>query len=218
LLDDRRVGAPPPRSDEPSRERPLRLLYIGSHNAQRRLEFVYEAVCAAGRQGIPVEFVSVGATEEERERLVRFPWVEQAFRDGLLQILPQFPRRALVPFFASADIGVCTIPPTPAYTESSPTKLAEYLGAGLPVLATLGIPSQEQWIRESGAGRLVPFSATGIGEGIAWFWRQRSELPQMRRSALAFARGKLRYEYYVPVLSELVHLPARDPGVRKAAA
>lgn len=42
-------------------------------------------------------------------------------------------------FLAAADIGISFIRPTPSKASSSPTKIGEYLAAGLPVVATSGV-------------------------------------------------------------------------------
>jgi glycosyltransferase involved in cell wall biosynthesis len=42
-------------------------------------------------------------------------------------------------YLAAADFGICFIRPTPSKASSSPTKIGEFLGAGLPVVCTSGV-------------------------------------------------------------------------------
>jgi glycosyltransferase involved in cell wall biosynthesis len=42
-------------------------------------------------------------------------------------------------YLAAADFGLSFIAPAPSKASSSPTKIGEYLGAGLPVLSTAGV-------------------------------------------------------------------------------
>jgi glycosyltransferase involved in cell wall biosynthesis len=42
-------------------------------------------------------------------------------------------------YLAAADFGICFIRPTPSKASSSPTKVGEYLAAGLPVVSTAGV-------------------------------------------------------------------------------
>jgi glycosyltransferase involved in cell wall biosynthesis len=42
-------------------------------------------------------------------------------------------------YLAAADFGISFIAPTPSKVSSSPTKIGEYLGAGLPVVCTAGV-------------------------------------------------------------------------------
>jgi glycosyltransferase involved in cell wall biosynthesis len=49
------------------------------------------------------------------------------------------PPEELGRYLAAADFGISFIRPTPSKVSSSPTKIGEYLGAGLPVVSTSGI-------------------------------------------------------------------------------
>jgi glycosyltransferase involved in cell wall biosynthesis len=42
-------------------------------------------------------------------------------------------------YLAVADFGICFIRPSPSKASSSPTKVGEYLAAGLPVVSTVGV-------------------------------------------------------------------------------
>jgi glycosyltransferase involved in cell wall biosynthesis len=49
-------------------------------------------------------------------------------------------------YLAAADFGISFIAPAPSKASSSPTKIGEYLGAGLPVLSTAGVGDLDQLI------------------------------------------------------------------------
>lgn len=49
------------------------------------------------------------------------------------------PPERVAEFLAAADVGIAFIRPTPSKASSSPTKIGEYLGAGLPVVCTAGV-------------------------------------------------------------------------------
>jgi glycosyltransferase involved in cell wall biosynthesis len=49
-------------------------------------------------------------------------------------------------YLAAADFGISFIRPSPSKVSSSPTKVAEYLGAGLPVVSTSGVGDLDQLI------------------------------------------------------------------------
>jgi glycosyltransferase involved in cell wall biosynthesis len=57
-------------------------------------------------------------------------------------------------YLAAADFGVCFVAPTPSKVSSSPTKVGEYLAAGLPVLATAGVGDLDRLINPA-VGALV---------------------------------------------------------------
>lgn len=55
-------------------------------------------------------------------------------------------------YLAAADFGICFIRPAPSKASSSPTKVGEYLGAGLPVACTSGVGDLDALIaRDVGA-------------------------------------------------------------------
>jgi glycosyltransferase involved in cell wall biosynthesis len=59
-------------------------------------------------------------------------------RDGEFTIASAPPDR-LPRYLAAADFGISFIRPDPSKASSSPTKVGEYLGAGLPVVCTTGV-------------------------------------------------------------------------------
>jgi glycosyltransferase involved in cell wall biosynthesis len=56
---------------------------------------------------------------------------------------------------AAADFAISFVAPLPSKRASSPTKLGEYLAAGLPVVATAGVGAMDEPIRRARAGVLV---------------------------------------------------------------
>ena len=56
------------------------------------------------------------------------------------------PPEKLGSYLAAADFGISFIRPAPSKASSSPTKIGEYLGAGLPVLATAGVGDLDRMI------------------------------------------------------------------------
>src|SRR2546423_6998063 len=63
-------------------------------------------------------------------------------------------------YLAAADVGLCFIRPCLSKIASSPTKLGEYLAAGLPVMSGPGIGDVDEILSADGVGVLLPeFSA-----------------------------------------------------------
>lgn len=58
-------------------------------------------------------------------------------------------------YAAAADVGLCFVRPTYAKAASSPTKVAEYLASGLPVVVTAGVGDLDAQVGGSGVGVLV---------------------------------------------------------------
>ena len=60
---------------------------------------------------------------------------------------------------AAADFAISFVAPMPSKRASSPTKIGEYLGAGLPVVAPAGVGALDAEIAAAGAGVLVDWTA-----------------------------------------------------------
>jgi glycosyltransferase involved in cell wall biosynthesis len=56
---------------------------------------------------------------------------------------------------AAADLAISFIEPKPSKVASSPTKLGEYLAAGLPVVSTAGVGALDQPLLDASAGVLI---------------------------------------------------------------
>ncbi len=193
-----RVAAVPP---EPA-ARPLQVVYTGSHRADRRLETVLAGIVRAVGEGAALQAHFIGATPAEAERLRRVPGVEALIASGHLRLRPPMPRPELVAALPAFDLGLSLIPPTPIFREASPTKLTEYLGAALPVLASEGIPLQETITRDSGAGTLVPFDTAAITRALHQHATESPEQRHQRRhNALDHARTHLDYTTHLPALT-----------------
>lgn len=58
-------------------------------------------------------------------------------------------------YLAAADLGISFIRPSPSKISSSPTKIGEYLGAGLPVVSSSGVGDCDEILSQSRCGVLV---------------------------------------------------------------
>jgi glycosyltransferase involved in cell wall biosynthesis len=182
----------------------VRFLYAGTHKAIRRLDVVLKGIVEAVKQGVDAEFVFLGATSEEMERFGQLPGVKALQEKGILVFAPPIPRAEMSITMSKFDVGLSVIPPSDIYIESAPTKLAEYMGAGLAVLASSGIDWQERMVRKSGAGELVDFQDASIAEGIRKLCEDREVLSKKQAFALEFAGRELRYEAFLPAMLRLL--------------
>lgn len=179
-------------------------VYIGTHSASRELDVVLEAVVKSFEQNINAEFLFVGGKSEEIEELLRVPGVQNLVSNGVLKFEPHVSRSEIPEILAICDVGLSLIPPNPIFREASPTKLAEYMSAGLAVLASRGVPMQEQFVKESLGGLLVDWSVDSIVDGIVRFCGDKIGLKTMKSNALVYASTELKYEKYVPILLRLI--------------
>jgi glycosyltransferase involved in cell wall biosynthesis len=192
----------------PNRHRPCECVYIGAHDPARRLDVVLAGVGQAIDRGVELRVTLIGGQPRDCERLRRQPGVAALEAAGHVRFLPPMPRHDLLTRLSGFDVGLSLIPPTAVYREASPTKLTEYLGAGLAVLASAGIPLQSQFVRRAGAGELVAFEPGAIAEGLACLAQEPAATHRQRREAgRAFAMQQLRYQNYGDGLSRWLDRP-----------
>ena len=66
---------------------------------------------------------------------------------------------------AAADFAISFVAPMPSKRASSPTKIGEYLAAGLPVVAPAGVGALDAKIAAAAAGVLVDWTARDYPSG-----------------------------------------------------
>jgi len=94
-------------------------------------------------------------------------------------------------YLAAADIGLSFVRPCFSKISSSPTKIGEYLAAGLPVVSTAGIGDVDALLRDNRVGALVEDLSTAGYEATVAALRELRADPEIRRRCAATARENL---------------------------
>lgn len=131
----------------PLRERPPVVAYIGAITRARGAE---EMIRAAGLLPAGAELHLAGTPYPSTlpEDLAALPgaartrWLGHADRDGVAQLL------------ASARVGLVVLHDTPQYRDAYPTKLFEYMAAGVPSVVS-DLPLWRQMVESAECGLLV---------------------------------------------------------------
>jgi glycosyltransferase involved in cell wall biosynthesis len=101
---------------------------------------------------------------------------------------------ALWRLMADAKVGVVTLHPTPAFIESMPMKLFEYMALGLPVVAS-DFPGWRAIVESSRCGLLVdPLDADAIAEAICYLLRHPDMAETMGRNGRQAVRSRFAWE------------------------
>ena len=194
-------SAPMHATGHPLPDRPREFVYIGTHASDRRLEVVLQGVVLAIERGVDARVTLIGGHPQDWSRLRAVPGVVDLERRDCIRFVPPLSRDELLRRLPRYHAGLSLIPAEGIFRELSPTKLAEYLGAGLSVLASRGIPLQERFVTESGAGELVDFDAASIAEGVARMAAESADRHAQRRlSAFSYAAHQLSYRQHTKTL------------------
>lgn len=182
----------------------IRFVYIGSHADARELDTVFEAIVNCMQKDVSASFHFIGATHREYARFCKLPGLEALIKSGVIEIQSPVSRNEIPKILGSCHVGLSLIPPSAMYVESSPTKLAEYMGAGLAILASKGIPLQEQFVQASDGGVLVDWDVEAISHAIKLLATDTAYMREMGRKSCKYAARELQYRRYVGELRNLM--------------
>ena len=143
-------------------ERRMSVVYVGDITESRGILEMLEII-----KLVPdVELELIGPVTPGIQNLI---W-DQARADGTserIAIVGRLPYDQAWERAAGAIAGLSLLLPTPAYRDSIPSKLWEYMAAGLPIIAS-GLPGQRAVIEESGGGVVVTSAADGAATIREW--------------------------------------------------
>ena len=113
-------------------------------------------------------------------------------------------------YLAAADFGISFIRPCFSKVSSSPTKIGEYLNAGLPVLSTRGIGDVDPLLEQNGVGVLVDDFSLPAYDAAAAAIRALAKDPECRARCREVAREQLSLDHVgVPRYDRLYREVAR---------
>ena len=131
-------------------------------------------------------------------------------------LLGAVPRAEVRDFLAAADVGLHALRKDPLFASALPTKVLEYLGAGLPFVTTVpGLP--ERLALWSGGG-FAPDADALVDELTRWARLSREERAAQGQLGLAFGLARFGLEVVVDRLESLLLEVADHPLGRADAA
>lgn len=196
---------PPPAEPDPT----PRAIYIGDVRRSRGLADMLAAIEAApGWELDVVGPIHPAEAEAVRDWSATSPAVDRVRLHGRLA-----PEQAWK-LAAGAWVGLALLSDTPAFRAAIPTKLYEYLGSGLAVLAT-PLPRMAEIVTASGGGRVVRDAAEAAAALRAWS-ADPASLRAARAAALAWSAEHLRTANPSDELAQAVAVLA-GAGDRSAA-
>jgi glycosyltransferase involved in cell wall biosynthesis len=123
------------------------------------------AILLRGPVKVRLLMVGDGDEPEDRKRIERRA-DELGVRDHL-EITGFIPQPQALMRVRTAAICISPYFPSPILRSTSPTKLVDYLGLGIPVVAN-DHPEQRSVLKDSRAGVCVPWGARFFAKGVAW--------------------------------------------------
>lgn len=182
-------------------ERPRTAVYVGAITEQRGARQMAAAAALLAEDGVPALVLAGELASEALRDLPGWPHVRYVGWQTRAEL-----RQTL----AGVRVGLLPLQPAPNYVTSLPTKLFEYMSAGLPVVAS-DFPLWREIVHGAGCGLLVdPRDPAAIARAVT------SLLDEPERAEVLGARGRaaVEREYNWPVEGERLvaayrALPAR---------
>ena len=139
------------------------LIYMGSMNPTRKLEFLFDVMSILDDDKIRLVMAG-GRSKENRDRLRRL-----ADKKGVSQstIFTGWiaDSEIITQALCAADLGLSPLPPNSLFSTNAPIKTLEYLSHETPAVAT-NTPDQRTVLTESGAGAITKYTPQAFAEGI----------------------------------------------------
>lgn len=140
------------------------MVYVGALGGWYLTEEMAELLATAHRQDSST--FSLILTQSDPEMIGR-PLRRKGIKDGDFLIrkvsAPEVPR-----YLKAADIAISLIKPCYSKLSSSPTKIAEYLASGLPVISNAGIGDLDEMIEGERVGVILgSLDQAGYSDGLA---------------------------------------------------
>ncbi|MDN6793456.1 MAG: glycosyltransferase [Propionibacterium sp.] len=130
----------------------LRLLYVGGLNEHYRVHRCVEAVARSGATTM------VLCTRQDGWEALRGEY--QSKLGGHTRVV-HLSGAGLEPLYSEADVAVLAVEPQPYREFAVPFKLFEYIGHGIPVIATRGTLAGDM-VQEHGLGWSVPYEVDAL--------------------------------------------------------
>jgi glycosyltransferase involved in cell wall biosynthesis len=134
------------------------ITYFGSLGFQRKPEFMLNIIkkLLTNRYKNP-KLILIGEANDRQERQKIYELIDEMNLQKNVILTGRVNRKVLQQYLWYSDVCISPIPPSKNYIISSPTKIYESLGHGIPVVANTEIIEQEKVIKESQGGILVKY-------------------------------------------------------------
>jgi glycosyltransferase involved in cell wall biosynthesis len=179
--------------------------YFGTLNFNRNPQFILKVFEGVKRKCHNCKFILMGRAscqkeEQELRQICRKLGIE---KDVIFT--GQLSRDHLKDYLEYCDISISAIPPKSYYVNSSPTKIYESLGNGVPVAANLGIYEQEKVIEESEAGVLIEYDVDLFIDGIVKLLNNTELREKMSINGKEYVNKKYTYKKISKSISQYFH-------------
>ena len=184
----------------------LRLIYVGTVNKLRGRDVMLDAMSIVAKKNIQAYLTIVGADEEQLD------YCNQRIKvldiKNNITVHGRVMGSEVPKYLAQADIGICLWEITPWTKFNPPTKLFEYLVAGLPVMAS-NIRTHTRYVQNWHNGLTFDYDASSLAAAIIDLVNNKQQIQALKNQA------KLSGQQYLwgkiePIFLDTVQSAMRD--------
>ena len=176
------------------------LIYFGTLNYNRNPEIFLKILFEVIKKIPNCILLLIGKTVTEKEKQLLIIKCEQLkLRENVI-FTGHISRECLQDHLQYCDISISAVPPEYYYRISSPTKLYESLGHGVPVIANEEIYEQKKVIKESGGGLIVKYDIKEFSQAIITLLKNKELRMELGRKG----KGYILENYSYIKLSERI--------------
>ena len=159
----------------------LKLIYVGSVSKERGRDVMLEAMSLVAQQKVNAHLTIVGANDEQLAYCITRIATLNIY--DYVTITGRVPGSQVPAYLAQADFGICLWEDKPWYQFNPPTKLFEYLVAGLPVLAS-NIRTHTRYVQNWHNGLIFDYEPQSLANAITQLQANLAKLPVLRRQTV----------------------------------
>ena len=170
------------------------ITYFGSLSITRNPQFIIKIYAKVKQRYQDSKLIMIGAgvDQKDEEMLRKLSRKLDVYDDVIFT--GRVSREVIRACLSSSVLTISAIPPESHYKISSPTKLYESMGVGIPVVANLGIPEQEKVLLESKGGILVKYDVDEFCDSIVYLLFNPEILTKMAEEGRLYIMRNYTYE------------------------
>jgi glycosyltransferase involved in cell wall biosynthesis len=158
----------------------IRLIYTGTVSKVRGRDVMLEAMALLAKENTVAHLTIIGCSEEQLKFCSQR--IHELSIENMVTLLGRMSGKDIPAYLAQADVGICLWERT-VWTEfNPPTKLFEYLVAGLPILAS-NISSHTRYVHHWRNGLIFDYDANSLAKTIVTLNNQKSKIGDLRKQA-----------------------------------
>ncbi len=158
----------------------VHLMYLGTVSKVRGRDVMLEAMSILAKKNVGVHLTIVGANQEQldycKERILELQIV------GMVTVLGRVPGNRIPDYLIQADFGICLWEQNIWNEFNPPTKLFEYLVAGVPVLAS-NIRTHTRYVQDWKNGLIFDYDAHSLARVIIELDKNKNNIYTFKKHA-----------------------------------